>query len=239
MTITRRTLVLAAAGAATLAASAARAQAPAAPAVAPAAAAPRFVQPALPYADTALAPVISQRTVQFHYGRHHAGQYAALNRLTENRFYATLSLEQIVRRASIIPEDQAILNQAGQALNHDIYWRQFTPGGPKVASGALLARIDAEMGGFAKLKTDLLASANALFGSGWTWLVQNADGKLAIVNTPNGNNPLGRNQTPLLGIDVWEHAYYLDWENARGDHVRAVLDELVNWSVVAERLRTS
>jgi superoxide dismutase, Fe-Mn family len=227
MTLNRRLLLGAAA--ATLAAPAVKAQAPA----------PRFVQPALPYADTALAPVISQRTVQFHYGRHHAGQYAALNRLVENRFYATLNLEQVVRRASIIPEDQGILNQAGQALNHDIYWRQFTPGGPKVASGALLAKIDTELGGFAQMKTNLIAAANGVFGSGWGWLVQNPDGRLAIVTTPNGNNPLGRGQTPLVGIDVWEHAYYLDWENDRLAHVRAVVDELVNWSVVAERLRTS
>lgn len=229
MALSRRAALAAFAGGMVgLAAPAVRAQTPAAG---------PFTHPPLPFADTALAPVISQRTVGLHYGRHHAGQYAALNRLVQNRPYATMSLEQVVRRASIIVEDQPILNQAGQALNHDIYWTQFVPGGPKAPSGNLLARIDSDLGGFDKTKTDLLAAANALFGSGWTWLVQNPNGRLEIVNTPNGNNPLGRNQTPLLGIDVWEHAYYLDWENRRGDHVRTVLDELVNWSVVAERMR--
>lgn len=201
--------------------------------------APRFVQPPLPYPDTALAPVIGQRTVQLHYGRHHAGQYAALNRLAQGRVYNDMPLLEVVRRSSIIPEDQAILNQAGQALNHDIYWEQFRPGGRTEPAGNLRARIDAELGGLPKFKEDFITSANGLFGSGWTWLVQNPNGTLAIVNTPNGNNPIGRGQTPLLGVDVWEHAYYLDWENRRGDHVKAVLDTIVNWDVVAGRMRAS
>lgn len=197
----------------------------------------KFVQPPLPYADTALAPTIGQQTVQLHYGKHHAGYYANLNRLAAGKVYNDLPLLDVVKKASNTPEDQAILNQAGQAYNHELYWEQFKPGGAKAPSGALAAKIDSDLGGLAKAKEALIASGNGVFGSGWAWLVQNTDGKLAIVNTPGGNNPVGRGQIPLLGIDVWEHAYYLDYQNRRADHVKAVLDTLVNWDVVAERLK--
>jgi Fe-Mn family superoxide dismutase len=228
----------AAAGSVALAAPAVRAQAqtaaPAAPAGAPTG---PFTQPPLPFEDTALAPVIGQRTVQLHYGMHHAGQYATLNRLVQGKVYASMPLVEVVRRSSLIPEDQAILNNGGQAYNHDLYWEQFKPGGARAPAGNLLAKIDSDLGGVDKFKTDFVTAAGAQFGSGWAWLVHNPDGKLAIVTTPNGNNPIGRNQIPLLGVDVWEHAYYLDWENRRTDHVRAVLDQIVNWDVVAGRMR--
>lgn len=196
-----------------------------------------FTQPELPFADDALYPTIGARTVQLHYGIHHRGYYANLNRLVQGKVYATMSLVDTVRRSSIIPEDQPILNQAGQCLNHELYWDQFRPGGARAPAGNLLAKIDSDLGGLDKMKTDLIAAAGGVFGSGWAWLVQNPDGKLALVTTPGGNNPIGRNQTPLLGIDVWEHAYYLDFENRRADHVKAVLDSIVNWDVVAGRMR--
>ena len=198
---------------------------------------PKFVQPPLPFADTALAPVISQQTVQLHYGKHHAAYYANLNRLIQGTIYSDLALADVVKRSSAISGDQAILNQAGQALNHELYWAQFLPGGARVPSGALLARIDSDLGGVDTLRERLVAAASSVFGSGWAWIVQGVDGKLALVTTPNGNNPLGRNETPLLAIDVWEHAYYADYQNRRVDHVKAVLNGIVNWDVVAARLR--
>jgi Fe-Mn family superoxide dismutase len=226
MTSRRTFLTFLAAGAAGLAApSLVRAQAA------------RFVQPPLGYDGAALSPVIGERTVELHYGRHHAGYYTALNRLVQGRMYESMSLIDIVKRSTLIVEDQPILNQAGQAYNHELYWEQFKPGGANAPTGALLAKIDSDLGGLAKMKTDLQAASVGVFGSGWGWLVQNPDGKLAIVTTPGGNNPIGRNQTPLIGIDVWEHAYYLDYENRRADHVKAVLDYLVNWDVVASRMK--
>lgn len=197
----------------------------------------KFIQPPLPFGDTALAPTIGQQTVQLHYGRHHAGYYVNLNRLAQGKVYNDLSLIEVVKRSSVVAEDQAILNQAGQCYNHELYWEQFKPGGAKAPSGALAAKIDSDLEGLAKSKEALIAAGNSVFGSGWAWLVQNGDGKLAITATPGGNNPIGRNQTPLLGIDVWEHAYYLDFQNRRADHVKAVLDGLVNWDVVASRMK--
>jgi superoxide dismutase, Fe-Mn family len=199
--------------------------------------APKFPQPALPYADTALAPTIGQQTVQLHYGRHHAGQYATMNRLIAGKPYEGMTLEKVVQESSKVSEDRAIFNNAGQALNHDIYWKQFTPGGPKEPSGSLKAKIDSDLGGFDKMKADLINVANGVFGSGWAWLAQSPEGKLVLMGTANGDNPVTRNHTPLMGVDVWEHAYYLDYQNRRGDHVKAVLDTLVNWSVVGQSLK--
>ena len=230
MTFHRRSFLTALAGGVALLSTPALVRAQPAPAA-------KFIQPALPYGDSALAPVIGQQTVQLHYGRHHAGYYANLNRLAQGKVYNDLSLIEVVKRASATPEDQAILNQAGQCYNHELYWDQFKPGGAKAPGGALAAKIDSDLEGLAKAKDALIAAGNTVFGSGWAWLVQNADGKLAITTTPGGNNPIGRNQTPLLGIDVWEHAYYLDFQNRRAEHVKAVLDGLVNWDVVASRLK--
>jgi superoxide dismutase, Fe-Mn family len=197
----------------------------------------KFPQPALPYEFTALAPTIGAQTVELHYGRHHAGQYATMNRLIAGRRYESMTLPQIVQQASLVPADVAIFNNAGQAYNHDLYWSQFKPGGAKEPDGALKAKIDSDLGGLDKMKADLLAICNGVFGSGWGWVAQDAAGKLSLIGTANGDNPVTKNLTPLLGVDVWEHAYYLDYQNRRGDHVKAVLDTLVNWSVVGERLK--
>lgn len=231
MTVTRR---------ATLAAFGAGAVCLALPHVVRAQTAPaaKFVQPPLPYDDTALSPVIGQQTVQLHYGKHHASYYANLNRLTQGKDYADMALIEVVKKASANAADQPILNQAGQCYNHELYWEQFKPGGAKAPGGALAGKIDSDLEGLAKAKEALIAAGNTVFGSGWAWLVQKSDGKLAIATTPGGNNPLGRGETPLLGIDVWEHAYYLDFQNRRAEHVKAVLDSLVNWDVVASRLKS-
>jgi Fe-Mn family superoxide dismutase len=199
---------------------------------------PKFPQPALPFDYTALKPVIGAQTVELHYVRHHGAQYANMNRLIVGRRYEDMgSVVQIVQQSSLVPADAAVFNNAGQALNHDIYWPQFRPGGPNEPAGALKAKIDSDLGGFEKMKTDLTALAAGIFGSGWGWVAQDPSGKLVLMATLNGDNPVTKNHTPILGVDVWEHAYYLDWQNRRADHVKAVLDSLVNWSVVGERLK--
>jgi superoxide dismutase, Fe-Mn family len=198
----------------------------------------KFPQPPLPYEYTALAPTIGAQTVELHYVRHHGAQYANVNRLITGRRYADMnSLVQVVQQSSLVPADAAIFNNAGQALNHDIYWSQFKPGGAREPSGTLKTKIDSDLGGFDKCKTDLIAVCNGVFGSGWGWIAQDAAGKLVLMGTANGDNPVTKNHTPILGIDVWEHAYYLDYQNRRGDHVKAVLDNLINWSVVGDRVK--
>lgn len=195
-----------------------------------------FEQPKLPYAEDALAPTISSRTVGLHYGKHHKAYFDALNRLSEGTKYADLDLEEVVTQSAGSTEDRAIFNNAGQAWNHIFYWEQFTPGGAKEPGGELAQAIERDFGGLAKMKEDIGKAAGGVFGSGWAWLVHDG-GKLAIEGTPGGDSPFARGRTTLLGIDVWEHAYYLDYENRRPEHVKAVLDTIINWDVVAERMK--
>jgi Fe-Mn family superoxide dismutase len=206
----------------------------AAPRVARAADAGPFKQPALPYAENALAPTISAQTVGLHYGKHHASYFTALNTMTQGTPMAGMSLEQVVM-ASATPEHQRIFNQAGQAWNHILYWDQMRPGGAKAPGGMLAQMIDRDLGGVAKMKEDFVKGATAQFGSGWFWLIRDGD-KLALTGTSNGDNPMARGKRVLMGVDVWEHAYYLDYQNRRSDHVKAVLDDLINWDFVADRL---
>ena len=196
-----------------------------------------FVMPALPYETTDLAPVIGPRTVELHYGIHHAGYYRNLNRLVEDMpELAEMSLEDVVI-ASRDPEmDPRVFNNAGQAWNHDVYWPQMTPGGAARPSGRLASLIDDTYGDFASFTDAFVSQAGRVFGAGWAWLVQDESGGLALMGASNADNPLGRGVTTLLGVDVWEHAYYLDYENRRGDHVRAVLEDGTNWDVIADRL---
>ena len=209
------------------------AQAPAAP---PAPAAGPFKQPPLPFPDPELAPTISARTVAIHYGRHHASYYANLNNLTKDTKYVTMKLPEVILDANK-ETDRRIFNNAGQAWNHELYWEQFRPGGAKAPGGKLAGMIAASFGTLEAMKAKLKADATAVFGSGWGWIAQDGD-KLVVVTTAGGDNPITRNMTPLLGLDVWEHAYYLDYENRRPDHIQAVVDNIVNWDVVASRLKT-
>ncbi len=195
-----------------------------------------FVQPALPYAPEALAPVISAQTVELHYAKHHAGYFRTLNRMVEGTPFAEQSLEDVVVRTATQRDQAALFDQAGQAWNHILYWEQMRPGGPATPPPALAQRIDAAFGSFDAFKTQLIDTSSAVFGSGWGWLVEDTDGSLSLMATRNGDNPLARGKNALLGIDVWEHAYYLDYQNRRKDHVRAVVDRLINWSYVADRL---
>ena len=195
-----------------------------------------FSLPKLPFAENALEPVISSKTISFHHGKHHAAYVDKLNELIAGTPYDGLPLEEVVKRSAKSEKHRAIFNNAGQAWNHEIYWEQFTPGGARAPEKRLLELISVTFGSLDEMKNKIVASAGTVFGSGWTWLVHD-DGKLEIINTAGGDGPLTSGKTALVGIDVWEHAYYLDYENRRPEHVKAVLDNIINWDVVADRLK--
>ena len=228
--ITRRALVASAAAAMAATLPSARLAFAQAPAAGP------FVQPPLPFLEPQLAPTISNRTVTLHYSRHHAAYFTALNALTKDTKYVSMTLDQVVIESDK-ETDRRIYNNAAQAWNHNLYWDTFKLGGAKAPGGKLLEMINASFGSFDQMKIKLKADTTSVFGSGWGWLAQDGD-KLVVVPTLAGANLLTRNMTTLLGIDVWEHAYYLDYENRRPDHIQAVLDNIINWDVVASRLKT-
>ena len=184
----------------------------------------------LPYADDALAPTISAKTISFHYGKHHAGYVKTLNGLVAGTKYEGVSLEGIVA-SSRDAGDTAIFNNAAQTWNHDFYWRSLAPAGKGgEPSAELLAAINASFGSLDACKAALADAAVKRFGSGWAWLLKK-DGKLVVESTSNADTPCGKSGAkPLLVIDVWEHAYYLDWQNARAAYVKAVVDGHLNWS---------
>lgn len=196
---------------------------------------PPFANPALPFEDDALDPVISARTVGFHYGKHQAGYFARLNKAVADTEMAEMRLEDVVRAAAGEATMTSLYQDAAQAWNHVFYWEGMIPGsaGP---DGALMAAIERDFGDMAGLKAAML-EAGGVFGTGWAWLVRKPDGGLATVGTEDAANPLTTEDTPLLTLDLWEHAYYLDWQNKRKAHLEAVLDKLVNWRVVSERMR--
>ena len=183
--------------------------------------------PELPYAMDALEPHISRETLEFHYGKHHNAYVVNLNGMIEGTEFANASLEDIVRRAS-----GPMFNNAAQVWNHTFYWNGLSPDGGGAPTGALADAIDAAFGSFDAFKEAFNASAVGNFGSGWTWLVKNADGSVEIVNTSNAANPMRDGKTPLLTIDVWEHAYYIDYRNARPGYL-AEIWKIVNWDFVA------
>ncbi|MEE9166090.1 MAG: superoxide dismutase [Candidatus Neomarinimicrobiota bacterium] len=194
-----------------------------------------FQLPQLPFEENALQPAISSQTVQLHYGKHHAAYFNNLNRLVEGTEFADMPLEEVVRRSFGNSDRQALFNNAGQAWNHIVYWEEMKPGGSPKPSGRLMQGIEESFGGFDQFKSQFVTTAVGVFGSGWAWLVEK-NGSLAITGTPNAESPFAGGQKTLMGIDVWEHAYYLDYQNRRGDHVAAVLDNLINWDYVADRL---
>jgi Fe-Mn family superoxide dismutase len=187
-----------------------------------------LVLPALPYAENALEPAITAKTIGFHYGKHHKGYVDNLNKLIAGTDYSDLSLEEIIRGTADRPERIAIFNNAAQAWNHTFYWKSLSPTGGGEPPAALKRKIEASFGSVAECKKELAAAAVAQFGSGWVWLVLEGD-QLKVVKTANAGNPLTTAMRPLLTIDVWEHAYYLDYQNLRADYTKAVLDKLINW----------
>ena len=192
--------------------------------------------PPLPYPDTALAPHISSNTLGFHYGKHHKAYVDNTNKLIEGTDLAGASLEDIVKASAGKPDKKGLFNNSAQVWNHTFYWKSLSPKGGGQPTGKLLDRIKSDFGDFAKFKDDLAKAAVTQFGSGWAWLVLEG-GKLKIEQTPNAETPMTvAGKKPLLTIDVWEHAYYVDYRNKRPDYVTAVLDKLVNWEFAAQNL---
>jgi Fe-Mn family superoxide dismutase len=191
--------------------------------------------PALPWAENALEPVISAKTISFHYGKHHKTYVENANKLIVGTELADLPLDQIVRATAGKADRVGIFNNAAQAWNHDFYWKGLKSKGGGEPPSALKAKMDAAFGGVDACKKELANAAVQQFGSGWAWLVLDGD-KLKVVKTGNADTPIAHNQKPLLTIDVWEHAYYLDYQNKRVDYVNALIDKLANWEFAAQNL---
>jgi Fe-Mn family superoxide dismutase len=191
--------------------------------------------PPLPYADTALEPIYSARTISFHHGKHHKAYVDNLNKLVANTRIDGLPLESVIDIAAKNAEMTAVFNNAAQIWNHTFFWNSMKPGGGGKPSGALARMIDEAFGSYEKFAEQFKAAAVGRFGSGWAWLVVEG-GALKIVSTPNAETPITKGQTPLITVDVWEHAYYLDYQNRRPDFVQAFLDHLVNWDFAAANL---
>ncbi len=183
--------------------------------------------PPLPYAQNALEPVISAETIEYHYGKHHQTYVNNLNNLIPGTEFENLSLEDIIMKSS-----GGIFNNAAQVWNHTFYWNCLSPNGGGEPGGDLAAAIDSAFGSFADFKEKFATSAATNFGSGWTWLVKNADGGLEIVNTSNAGTPMTDGKTALLTVDVWEHAYYIDYRNLRPKYLDE-LWKLIDWDFVA------
>ncbi|WP_143708521.1 superoxide dismutase [Methylococcus capsulatus] len=186
------------------------------------------VLPPLPYAENALAPVISANTIGFHYGKHHKGYVDNLNKLVAGTEYADSTLEKIIHDTGGKADRTSIFNNAAQVWNHTFYWKSLRPNGGGEPPAALRRKIEASFGSVAACKKEFASAAVSQFGSGWAWLVLDGD-KLEIIRTANADIPLTSGKKPLLVIDVWEHAYYLDYQNRRADYVNAVLEKLLNW----------
>lgn len=191
--------------------------------------------PPLPFDQGALAPVISANTLSFHYGKHHKTYVETLNKLIVGTEFADMPLENIIRATSEQSEHTDIFHNAAQAWNHTFYWNSLKPRGGGEPSAQLKRMMEASFGGVEQCKKELAQAAVTQFGSGWAWLVQDGD-KLKILKTPDANNPLTEVVKPLLTVDVWEHAYYLDYQNGRVDHVNALIDKLANWDFATENL---
>ncbi len=179
--------------------------------------------PALPYEMNALEPTISQETLEFHYGKHHQTYVTNLNNLVPGTEFENASLEEIIMKSA-----GGIFNNAAQVWNHTFYWNCLAPNAGGSPSGTLAVAINSAFGSFEEFKKQFAASAATNFGSGWTWLVKNGDGSVEIVNTSNAANPMTNGKTPLLTVDVWEHAYYIDYRNARPKYLEEIWN-IINW----------
>lgn len=191
-----------------------------------------YNMPILPYAKDALAPAISEETINYHYGKHLQTYVNNLNALVKDTPFEGKTVEEIVA----VAPDGPIFNNAGQVLNHTLYFLQFTPQPERYEpQGKLAEAIKRDFGNFENFKNEMTQASTSLFGSGWTWLAVNKEGKLVIVKEANGSNPLRQGMKPLLGFDVWEHAYYLDYQNRRTDHL-SNLWKIIDWKVVENRM---
>lgn len=196
----------------------------------------QFILAPLPYADNALEPVISANTLSFHYGKHHKTYVDNLNNLVAGTDLAGQSLEEIIRAVAGKADKAAIFNNAAQVWNHMFYWHSLRPNGGGEPPADLKQKIEQSFGSLDACKKEFANAALTQFGSGWAWLVQDGD-KIAVAKTGNAESPITQNVRPLLTIDVWEHAYYLDYQNRRADYVNTILDKLINWEFARANLR--
>jgi len=194
-----------------------------------------FELPPLPYPKNALAPHMSEQTLEFHHGKHHQAYYTNLNNLVKDTPLASLTLEEIIVETAKDPAKAGIFNNAAQAWNHNLFWPMMKPNGGGAPTGKIADALTQSFGSIDKFKEEFKAAAVSQFGSGWAWLSLEG-GTLKVTKTANGVNPLVTGGHTLLGIDVWEHAYYLDYQNRRPDYVQTFLDKLVNWDYVTELL---
>jgi Fe-Mn family superoxide dismutase len=187
--------------------------------------------PELPYPKDALAPHISEKTLEFHYGKHHNAYVVNANKLLEGTDLAKEALETIIKKAAGDTSKQAIFNNAAQVWNHSFYWKCMKPGGGGPPTGAIAQKIDADFGNFEKFSDAFKNAGATQFGSGWAWLILK-ENKLEVMKTGNADTPLAHGLTPLLTVDVWEHAYYLDYQNRRPDYLSVFVEKLINWDFV-------
>ena len=193
-----------------------------------------FSLPPLPWAEDALAPVVSAKTIGLHYGKHHRTYVNKLNELVAGTPMADMPLERVIME-SAGGKNQKVFNNAAQTWNHTFFWNCLRPNGGGKPGSQIAQRIDSDLGGFDAFKKNFAETAVNTFGSGWAWLAMK-DGKLEIMSTSNADNPLTKGATPLLTIDVWEHAYYVDYENRRPEFVGAVIDKLLNWEFAEKQM---
>ena len=191
--------------------------------------------PALPFDSKALEPHMSANTLSFHHGKHHAAYVNNYNNLIKDTAYAAKSLEEVIKEVAKDPSKAGLFNNGAQIWNHSFFWNCLKPNGGGKPTGQLLSKIDADLGGFEKFVEDFKTAATTQFGSGWAWLVLE-DGKLKVTKTANADTPMVHGQTALFTVDVWEHAYYLDFQNRRPDFVATVLMHLANWDFAAANL---
>jgi Fe-Mn family superoxide dismutase len=197
-----------------------------------------FEQPPLPYDSSALEPYMSAKTFEFHYGKHHAAYVTNLNKLVQDTELADKSLEEVIKASFGDASKAGVFNNAAQVWNHTFFWNCMKPSGGGQPSGELAEKINAAFGGYDKFKEEFKTAATTQFGSGWAWLVKDGD-SLKVIKTPNAENPLAHGKTALLTIDVWEHAYYLDYQNKRPDFIETFLEHLVNWDFAAKNLSSA
>ena len=197
-----------------------------------------FQLPPLPWSENALDPVISSRTIGLHYGKHHRAYVNKLNELVAGTPLAGMPLERVIQESAGGGDKQKIFNNAAQIWNHTFFWNCLRPGGGGKPSGEVAQRIESDLGGYDRFRQQFADAAVNCFGSGWAWLVDRG-GKLEIVATSNAGTPITQGATPLLTIDVWEHAYYVDYENRRPDFVNAVIDKLLDWEHAQKQLASA
>jgi Fe-Mn family superoxide dismutase len=194
-----------------------------------------YTLPDLPYPKNALEPHIDAKTMEIHHGKHHQGYVDKLNKALEGSPMASKPVEEVLKNINDVPQDkrQAVINNGGGHANHSLFWQIMSPKGGGNPAGDLAKAIDSDLGGFDKFKEDFADAAAGRFGSGWAWLVVDGGGKLQVISTPNQDSPLMDGHTPVLGLDVWEHAYYLNYQNRRPDYIKSWWN-VVDWSKVGE-----